>query len=682
MYRKPNENQMNYVGYKNNRKNQLGRKFSDVFNILMEPGYYEGTKYAQYFNRLNEDGTSKIYIYDSLEKELEKVVKANKNQMKYLVGLAGMGKTTLLRNFFKIIDRDVKIEENRIIIYISFFYANLSIDNRQKSIEDEIVRYLSRAIKKILMEYSMIYKDEKKFWEGFYKFIEKNKPALLEIEKLTPDSFFIDELVEEISYEKKKQKLGIICTQSTIEYYSSLIKYILSQIEKKYHIILIYDDIESKKGIFHKTLIEVARHIHSCFCAIEDRERTVKTIVALRAYTFRSNIGRQSDARREIIKNDTILKRNTVNLHDIFEVRFKEIEEIEQMEFSAKNLISYKNAKEQLKYVEQRLDNISSRLIYNLANYNLCDAMILYCQVMTNVEWIACEEKENNGSFKIDAENYILTTENIIYAIANGNRKHYIDDKNEYIPNILHNTKEGTDLIGLYIIRYMLKKEITSVFGTKYVEGKDVLADIMSLFVSTSDSEARIDSWRYKIRSLLEYLYDSGILLRSLYDIEDMTEKQIEREYSDTYKLYLSPRAICLYNLFSQNAVLMELYRDDIYTDLYNNDKLTSQLSTKALFVYLIEYLHELFKYEKKNITNAISNLEKYQELLGSEFITVVLLEGVVKNLGTYFKDEGEDYVKLMNKVYEIRDDMLQYSKDLALKTGIQFKVSEYLKKI
>lgn len=682
MYRKPNEETINDFEYKDSKKNQLGRKFSSIFNILMDPGYYEGTKYAKYFNRLNENGTSKIYVHDPMEKELEKVINAKKNQMKYLVGLAGMGKTTLLRNFFRITDRDVKIDGDKIIIYISFYNANLTIDSPQKSVEDEIIKYLALAVKKMLEVNYQIVIEKNKFWEDFYDYIDKNKPALLVNENLSPSSSFLDNLSGEMPYERKIEKIDAMCIAKPIEYYSIFIKYILSKVNRIYHVVFIYDDIESKAGIFHSALIEVSRHIHACFCATEDKERTIKTIVVLRAYTFRSYIERQADARREIMENDTLLKNDTVSLHEIFEIRFKEIEEIEKTKEKVKSIDSYQKAREQLKYVEQRLDNISSKLIYNLSNYNLCNAMTLYCSVMTNVYWIVCDEKEKNGSFRVDANNYQLTTENIIYAIANGNSIQYTGKKNNYIPNLLYNKYDGTELIGLYIIRYLLQKNLTYVYGEKYVEGKDILSEIVGLFVNSFDSETRSDSWRHRVLYLLEYLYDSGILFRSLYDIEDIEEKQIERKYSNSYKLYLSPRGKSLYALLSQNAVLLELYRDDIYTNLENNDKLTSQLSTKALFEYLINYTNELFQWEKRNIGNAITNLEKYQELLGSEFITVIILEGIVKNLGAYFKNEGDMYEKMIHKVCSIRDAMVQYSEELEKKVGVKFTISDYLKKI
>lgn len=682
MYRKPNENQTsNKKDSCIDKTNHIGKKFSAIFKILMDPGYYEGTKYANYFNRLNEDGTSRIYVHDPLEEELDKFLNAKSSQMKYLVGLAGMGKTTLLRNYFKITNRDVSVKDNNITIYISFYNSNLSADSPQKSVEHEIVSFLSRTIKVMLEQNKELIQDEEDFWEGFYHFVDANKPNLLSGDTLTPGSGFLNELRQGMTYKRKLQVLDQLCSTKPIEYYCSFIKYICKRLGKVYHLILIYDDIEAKEEIFHDILVEVARHVHACFCANEEQARLVKSLVALRAYTYRAHIDRRADARRETLHNNTILKKGTVSLHDIFEARFHEIEEIEHTKENAQNKNSYKDAVRVLSYVEQQLESIGENLICDLTNYNLCNAMILYCSIMTDLKWIGCDEKEKKGSFRLDGNDYRLTRENIMYAIANGNAEGCIERNNGYIPNLLDNEQEGTDLVGLYIIRYFQNKDLGQVYGEKYAEGRDILSEIMGLFVGNTDSEARIDSWRYRVLCQLEYLYDSGVLLRSLYDIEVSEEKQIERKYSNTYKLYLSPRGQRLYSMLSESAVLLELYRDDIYTDLANNWIVTSRMSRKDLFTYLLDYLDVLFEHEKKNIANAISNLDKYQELIGKEFITVVLLEGVAKNLRSYFK-EGGVYSEMMSRVCAIRDRMIKYADELKKRYRTVFTVSENLKNI
>ena len=61
MIRKPNE--YNYVSFsdESKRKNQIGRKFSDIFDVFTNPNYYEGTKYAEFFDKITGGGKSALH---------------------------------------------------------------------------------------------------------------------------------------------------------------------------------------------------------------------------------------------------------------------------------------------------------------------------------------------------------------------------------------------------------------------------------------------------------------------------------------------------------------------------------------------------------------------------------------------------------------------------------------------
>lgn len=683
MYRRPNID-YNWKSDKEKRKrNQIGRRFSEFFDVILNPDYYEGTKYGKYFSETKEDGTSRIYIKDPLEEKLTEFCKSKSNVMKYLVGYTGIGKTTLLRNFWKVFDRDVKLENENVILYISFYYAQLSADNPQQSIENEIIAYIKLAIKKIMKEKRSLFLEVKDLWGNFYDYIEENKPTILESEELTPDSAFLDIVLqngdENVS---KREQLQKACETKKLEYYSCLFKFILNYIDDIHNIIIIYDDIESKEGIFHRPLIEVARHIHSCFSTIDDKTSLVKSIVALRAYTYRSNIDRQEEARRGNLKRNTIKKVSSVDLHDIFQYRFDEIERLEKKEQKVKVLESYREARRELFVVEQHIYNSFGNLIYNLVNHNLCNAMILYGSIMVNIDWIVQREVEHDGSFQLSADSYKLTADRIFKAIACGNELSYSYEKNEFIPNILHNYKEGTELLGLYIIKYMIRNKATDLYAETYVEGDRIFKDIVALFVDRSDSQIRVDIWQSRLLYVISYFYSSGLLLRSIYDIENITEKQIKREYNGAYKLYLSPRGQALYKLLSQNALLLELYRDDIYTNLENNDKLTSDLNTDELMMYLVDYVSYLFQCEQKYIGNAISCLERYQELFGEELIVVPLFEGIIKNIRAFYPKRDDEYQNLMKRIRNQINKIKEYIDMIENEQGIRFSISQYLNNV
>jgi hypothetical protein len=684
MYRCPNE------GYSNTKKaissrNQLGKRFSAIFDVLLNSDYYEGTCYGRYFNEQRENGTSRIYVKDPLEKKLQEICDKSENIIKYLVGFTGMGKTTLLRNYFKVLDRDVHINDDNIIIYISFYYANLLSDQPQKSVENEVVKYLIRATGKLMKSNPQFYdgkENDDEFWSGLYDYIEKNKPMCLQNTELNPkislNDWFDEETEKTLS--KKKEELEKASEKNRLDYYSCLLKFVLSKTPNIHNVFLIYDDIEAKETIFHRPVVEIARHLHSCFSCAEDKKSWIKTFVVLRAYTFRSNLDRQLEARREQIEKNTIFKTESALLGDIFSARFDEIERSKNVLDHIKNVPSYLDARDQFDFVLQQINNNFSNIIYDLANCNVCNAMLMYSRILVNLEWIAKGETESMGSFVINAENYRLTAKTIFHALACGNEITYIDGEkeNSYFPNILHNNgkEEGSELFNLLIIRYLIRKKATDLYGETYVSRDDIVNDISKVFLEATDSELTVDKWKLRIIDCLDYLYKSGILLRSIYDIETIAEEQIERQYRGTFKLYLSPRGKYLYNLFSKNALLLELYRDTIYTNIENNDKLTCNLRIPEIMDYLINYIRSLFLFEKRNIGDAIPNLGKYQEYFGPELLVSPLLEGVYRNIRAYYPDGGSDYDALICNLKNLLDSIYRYIDLIKKERGVSFCIS------
>ncbi len=662
------------------RKNQISRRFSEFFSKMLNPDYYEGTIYGKYFYETNDDGTSRIYVKDPLEKELNDFKKSQDNAIRYLVGYTGIGKTTLLRNFWKVLNRDIHIDNKDVIIYISFYYANLSSSDPQKSIEDEVVRYMLRACRRIMDQWSDRFSNEETFWEELYNYIDMHKPTLLENDEFTPESIFFGTTSRSnISLIYKKKQLEKVCHAKRLEYYSCVLKFLLCHIDEIQNIIFIYDDIESKEVLYHLPLVEIARHIHACFSVIEDKTSMVKTIVALRAYTYRSNIDRQLEARRESIEKNTIRKKDVVNFHDIFLKRFEEIERIEEKKGKVNSLRNYNKAKEQFFQVENQIDKSFGNLIYQLVNCNICNAMILYTSIMSNVKWISQNEHEKNGKFILSADSYRLTSETVFRAIACGNEVAYLGENNVFIPNILYNQKSEIELLGLYIIKYFIRNRATDLYGEKYIVGDKIVQNIKEIFLERTSSESLNNMWIEKISYVLEYLYDKSILFRSIYDIENISETQIERKYHGTYKLYLSPRGKCLYDLFSNSALLLELYRDDLYTDLENNDKLTYDMTIYEVMKYLLDYIFDLFQKEQRYIRNAIHNLTFYQEAFGSEYLVSSLLEGVVKNIHSYYPNRDAEFGKLISHVKGIVQCMKEYSKMIEERYHVEFTISRYL---
>ena len=641
--------------------NLIGKRFSQEFEVLLDRSYYHGSRFSQVFNVIDDEGRSNVYVKDPYEDEIEKFDKSELNEMKFMVGLTGMGKTTLIKNYYRTTSEEIRYDNNQYVIYISFYRSNLSLDKPYESVSKEVETYLLTFVEKLIRDNSNLL-DLPDFWVGLYNYISDNKKVLLAGYRLTPRSKDIDSLRNSFPTEEEKlDRLEKLSINSPLEYYSSLIKYVLQLLSHPYKITLIFDDIEAKDFVFHNHIIEIARHMFSCLNATTDYNSTVKVLVALRAYTFRSNVDRIAEARRETLQRDVILKKDAVPMHDIFESRFSAIKNKRIKNREIGNIDSYSNAKRVLDIVEAKLNKIGSDLIFNLQNYNLCDSMVLYSKILTNLEWISCGEQQLKGTFKLFEENYRITTYNLIRAIGMGNYRYY-DGSSTCIPNIIQYNEYGTEMVCLYVIRYLINMKFVGVYGEQYIEGKELFQEMIGLFCNANMPDPIKHKWKNQFDDAISFLFYKGLLFRSLYDIEDESRSQIRREYYDSYKLYLAPRGELLYKLLANNSVLMELYRDDICVDLPNNSMVTSELSTFERFEYILGIIKFLFETEKRNIAQALWNILKYTEEIGKTFICEHILTGIVNNINSYYGDHDENHEKIVNEIISFTAEMREYA--------------------
>lgn len=93
---------------------------------------------------------------------------------------------------------------------------------------------------------------------------------------------------------------------------------------------------------------------------------------------------------------------------------------------------------------------------------------------------------------------------------------------------------------------------------------------------------------------------------------------------------------------------------------------------------YLIEYTAKLFEYEKRNIGEALANLRKYQEYFGDELLVSPLLEGITKNINSYFRENRDEYNALMKAVDGLTKTITHYIATLERSKGVSFRLSKY----
>ena len=671
---RPNMNKNKYKEDNHNLgENNLYKRFKKQFETLLAFDYNEGTIRGRYYSKVDDKMRNLSYVpQEKLEKQLLTFKDSASNNTKILVGFAGIGKTALIRNTFGITGRKPFIDENgNLIAYLSFYSKSLD-EEVSGGLEKVLVRFI-RSICRCITGHRNFVGDK----DEFFEFIDEINPELLDNLPVIPEKIVTEEqMIEEL--ESKHQR----------EYYMCLLKYYLYKTEKNINsIILIIDDIEATKIDYHIDIIDKMYNIRNCLSNTLDRQYTVKLLLSMRAYTFRYNRGRQSAANRvDEYDGDVITKDTIPSFEDIickrFDVMMDNIEEFKEIG----NQKTWHAAKAELLKVINELDLRFGELIAGLTHNNISRSMKIFLKILSNSRWFTMSgENENSkdGVIKVSAANYeYYHKESVLRAMVYGEGNMYYDYEDNIVPNLLHyhNEKcEGTELLGLYLLRYYQKTNQSDyiLYGKDSIKGGDALKSILKIFNKRNDKEMA-DRLEYMIK----FLYRGGLLLHSIYEPEMPGEE--ERKYNPEFGLYISLRSMSLLRILENSSILLEFYRDDIDTHLTNYDKLSSELSFYNRIIYILEYLYRLFEIEKNYIQMSLLSIDDYRKMFGDTYIVSPLLEGVVKSVNKFHYSNKNEYSMILNRIDILMSSMEKFTNELeekevkAIYIGTNLKESYY----
>lgn len=683
----------NYYAHGNN---QLFRKYRTAFEILLTREYYEGTEFGTYYNTFVKDDEggikSEIYIRQPNIERLIKneIIENNSDMFKYLVGYMGVGKTTLIRNMFNVFNRKTSEFNDNLVIYISFF-AMASEDNEPiESIRTVIKGALDSAIT-YLSGYKTraerIAHEDDEYYINFYAFIEDNNPTFA---ASIDDSKLLDEMKKADCFEK--EYVNELYNRAPIDSLMTLMKYYLSQENNSRfsNVIIIFDDLETQPIECIKEVLKLGAHINKCLKGLGYRHYRVKQIVSLRSYTFRQCDCRRSFGALRIESSDVIIKNEVPSLTQIIKARMKVIsKKLEKKSFNpsitAKLDNRLDNAYDNLEFVLNTTYGQYDKMLLNLTHYNLFNAMKLLIRIVSNNRYVGKKEKEKKGSFKVDINNYDLKNKSensanpgnndVFFALVYGSDNIYIDSKDYYLMNILHyhsDEKVNTELLGIYIIQYLIKHGIyinwetvdstsTPKQSKAYIDYKSFEpVESVALVNELSRLYDRADSISYNsilmgFELMIKHLYNGGALLQDIaYPVlDDDTELGRNYEHKEGVRVYLSLRGKQLYEMLKYNSLLLEVYRDDIDTNLENNEKSTVSLYVIDRIKYCLDYVEHIHNREQM-LMSLVGNKKGYIENLGSELAVVVLMKGIRQSIITYFSDATEKRALIVGKYNQI----------------------------
>lgn len=701
MYKSPNGNQSikrnqrdNYFAMGNNN---LSVRFKKALSILLSTEYYEGSRYGKVYNKTGPNGKSKIYV-DQPEMEerfCEQFINLEDDAVKFLVGPTGVGKTTLIRNMFHVFDRDVVVTDNNLVIYVSFYSMISYFEKDTESnrvVQDALLGAINAAISYLdnsnYVDRLSGYTDD--YYEKFYDFIYENNKILIESFRNTSEN------VEKMKKENgKKVILDWLVINKPVDYHMCQLKYYLNLYKERTNqmfnnVILILDDIESMDSQYADSILECAYHCKKCMQANAGREYYFKALVSMRNYSYRIQQIRRKEAFREIPWNDVIMKDIVPGLSDVLDKRARYVLDLDEVVNLVENREAFQEASNKLQIILQRMYGQYDKMILSLTHNNIFKSMTLLLRIITNKSHFGKYEIDrfkHKGAFSILARDYSIENSSdnseipgndaVYYALVYGEQRVYFDNEDYYLTNIMHyKYREGvdTEIFGIYIIQYFIKAGVSlqdpSYDGFESILSTKVIADIMGLysFPTATQTQSTYDGLRF----MMEHLYKGGVLLQSIIEPIKEDSESVNRVYIPEMKVYLSLRGGQLYKMLSYNSLLFATYRDDIDTNINNNDVATLDMTMDERMFYCLEYIDYLSDKEI-SLLRRVSDYRNYILTMGSELVVIILMKGMEETIRVYYTNETPAKQRIVEKYNSIESEVNNFLDEIHKESNVMF---------
>lgn len=593
-------------------------------------------------NSIHDIDFESIYVkMPKIEEELEPFRRhMDSDRCVFLTGVTGCGKSSVLNHMFHVdINNRLRIENGTLFILFSFDHA---IAAREKG---EIVTYFINIIKETCER------------------IEKE----LEKENLTTDdnSFFTyvqrvraDDLQYGLDFKRGTQveRLNRLLNNDPIEYYTLQLKYYLTVLQKINHVVLVVDDIESVG--YRTELVPIDLGLTLWSCCKRQPQSTPKVwsssiVISCRHYVYRMIQKRSIDAKYTVSSgidsqtlesypiDDEVNISESVNLFEIIKKRVQAL----------KPLKSEKRWDDALTIVEHILVRIDDKLgdfILATCIGDIRKSLNALKKIVFNRKWIQrnWQEEETPGAFNINCiRQFNLSPPCLLRAMAIGEGNIYTEAS--IIPNILYNEiNKNSDLITLIVFKAFLNQSNEKAITWRISLDRNHVAEELKRILP-NNTHSHVDA-------AIDFLISKRLLLRSKNQAQDDGLDINADNISSIRYVYVSKGAFALWNQLGRSSVLLELFTDDVFIDYPSDipERKSFLLFDQITFERCIIFLYEMETLEY-NIRSAAHNRglkEKVKHLIGTEFITKQLLNGLVLSRNAYFKIDRE-YEKELNEL-------------------------------
>lgn len=569
-----------------------------------------------------------LYVPDKdTEEKLQDIYDDESDSLSLLIGYAGIGKSTVLRNFFNFSNSAISEsrDQNAIIFPMS---CNGKILDNKEIVEDFTIRISSVC--------SFL---EKKFpelraWFGtaegqhiFYEYIDGTNPKILEHVPYDQSTGASPSELESLKlyYAYEKERFTFMITK---------LKFYLGRTECRYNkLIVILDDIEPLPYHAQKNLIMQYVRFYECMRNVSEinseKKYVINMLISIRPHTNRI-LNSENDFKAYYVTRE-IIKEDMVDLHQLFSKKILYYSK----EISIENKESWDTATKVLLILSGKFNGKYKNLIKNISLLNSRDALKYYSLILSNRIWIQ-KNADKAAEFTINENDYIFNNITVLRALACEQYYVYAMRGQYLVPNILINSPDKNyAILNLCLLNCFLREDYRNCsYGKEYKTGNEIIESFLDVFPDYHDLKE-------DVQKMIAYFYKQKLLRKSINDTEKTEALNDDIVITMQSKLYLSPKGYEIANMLSCDSVYFELCREEYYRTMENEYSAQSsfELMQKGqqidIFCDLLVLLKELIAEEQKYLLYAQGKktLGLYHLYFGNEILCEKLYQGLCKSI-------------------------------------------------
>lgn len=343
-----------------------------------------------------------------------------------------------------------------------------------------------------------------------------------------------------------------------------------------------------------------------------------------------------------------IYKNNSINLHSYLSKKRR------QPESPLKNIPEWDNVLNAFGEISRKFNHKYDAIIRGVSNYSVPDSLAAYADILSNERWI--HPKTGGSVFRI--EDMTLNNITVLRSLFCLENEMITGIHSKRFCNFLSaNNEYDNSMIILLTVKLCYQqccvKQIASIttprnksnsaenlYGERWHLKKcEILLIWKEIFGSVNNKN--FPKFEEQVNESVDYLYNNGILAKCC-----KAKKGEPHEISNEARLYLTPKGKLLWEMLSQDSVLLEMFRED-YVRIYEQDieaHSHSPYSSQAhitngnqfeLFIDLCTMIMDLAKieYTLREISVERRTYTAYKNDFGEDSVVAHLYMGLIKSI-------------------------------------------------